>query len=247
MKTTEKIVLITGAAGGIGRALTQRFLNDGAKVCAVDISTEVLEKLNNDFGNPENLFCVVGDISSEESCQNLYDKVKQKWGALDVVVNNAGWFPIMDFEDITYADWRKVMGINLDGNFLMTKALLPLLKESMAGRIVNISSGSFLNPPPNQTHYVAAKAGVIGFTRAAAVSLGKYNITVNAITPGLTATANVVAHFPSEMIDKLAQQGALKRRQNADDLVGAIVFLASEDAAFITGQTINVDGGRSFI
>lgn len=247
MKTTEKIVIITGAAGGIGRALTQRFLNDGSRVCAVDISTEVLKKLSDDLGNPGNLFCVVGDISSEENCQNLYAEVKQKWGALDVVINNAGWFPILDFEDITYADWRKVMGINLDGNFLMTKALLPLLKNSNAGRIINVSSGSFYNPPPNQTHYVAAKAGVIGFTRAAAVSLGKYNITVNAITPGLTATANVVAQFPSEMIDRLAQQGALKRRQTAEDLVGTIVFLASDDAGFITGQTINVDGGRSFI
>ena len=247
MKTIEKIVVITGAAGGIGRALTHRFLNDGAKVCAVDITAKVLEKLRDDFGNPENLFCVVGDISSEKSCQNLFAEIKQKWGALDVVINNAGWFPIVDFEDITYADWRKVMGINLDGNFLMTIALLPLLKNSNAGRIINVSSGSFHNPPPNQTHYVTAKAGVIGFTRAAAVSLGKYNITINAITPGLTATANVVAHFPSEMIDKLAQQGALKRRQTADDLVGAIVFLASDDAAFITGQTINVDGGRSFI
>lgn len=105
-----------------------------------------------------------GDINSEESYQNLYVEVKQKWNALDVVINNAGWFHILDFEDITYADWRKVMSINLDGDFLMTKAFLLLLKHSNAGRIINVSSGSFYNPPPNQTHYVAAKAGVIKFT-----------------------------------------------------------------------------------
>ena len=247
MNLKNKIVVITGAAGGIGRALTTRFLKEGANVCAVDISEELINKLSTDLGSPKELFGVVADISSEESTKNLHTQIQQKWGALDIVINNAGWFPLTDFEDITFADWKKVIGINLDGNFLMTQALLPLLKESNAGRIINISSGSFFNPPPNQTHYVAAKAGVIGFTRALAVSLGKFNITVNAITPGLTSTPAVVSQFPSGMIDKLAEQGALKRRQTADDLVGAIVFLASEDAAFVTGQTINVDGGRSFI
>lgn len=163
------------------------------------------------LGNPENLFCVEGDISSEESCGNLYKQVNRKWGTLEVVVNNAGSFPILDFEEITSADWRKVMGINLDGCFLMTRALLPLLKKSSAGRIIHISSGSFFNLPPNQAHDVTSKAGVIWFTRAAAVSLGKYHITVNAITPGLTATAHLVVHFPSEMMDRLAQQGALKK------------------------------------
>jgi NAD(P)-dependent dehydrogenase (short-subunit alcohol dehydrogenase family) len=247
MNFKNKIIVITGAAGGIGRALTTRFLKEGANVCAVDISQELINKLLADFGSPKELFGVVADISNEESTMNLHTQIQQKFGALDIVVNNAGWFPLTDFEDITFADWKKVIGINLDGNFLMTKALLPLLKKSSAGRIINVSSGSFFNPPPNQTHYVSAKAGVIGFTRALAVSLGKYNITVNAITPGLTSTPAVVNQFPADMINKLAEQGALKRRQTADDLVGAIVFLASDDAAFVTGQTINVDGGRSFI
>ena len=247
MNFKNKIVIITGAAGGIGRALTTRFLSEGAKVCAVDVSKEVLDKLSADFNAPDELFTVVADISSEESTKNLHHKIKEKWSGADVVINNAGWFPFTEFEDISFEEWQKVLSINLTGNFLMTKALLPILKESKAGRIINISSGSIFNPPPNQTHYVSAKAGVIGFTRALAVSLGKYNITVNAITPGLTATASLVKAVPAEMIDKLAANGALKRRQTAEDLVGAIVFLASDDAAFVTGQTINVDGGRSFI
>ncbi|MBC7866795.1 MAG: SDR family oxidoreductase [Gloeobacteraceae cyanobacterium ES-bin-316] len=247
MSFKNKIVIITGAAGGIGRALTTRFLKEGAKVCAVDMSTEVLDKLVADFKESQDLFTVVADISSEESTKQLQDKVKEKWGAADVVINNAGWFPFTEFEDISFEEWQKVISINLTGNFLMTKALLPLLKQSAAGRIINISSGSIFNPPPNQTHYVSAKAGVIGFTRALAVSLGKFNITVNAITPGLTATPSLVKSVPAEMIDKLAASGAIKRRQTAEDLVGAIIFLASDDAAFVTGQTINVDGGRSFI
>jgi NAD(P)-dependent dehydrogenase (short-subunit alcohol dehydrogenase family) len=244
---SNKIVVITGAAGGIGTVLTKRFLGDGSKVCATDISSEALEKLSADLGNPRNLITVKADISNEESCSHLYEAVAEKWNAVDVIINNAGWFPFTEFEKISFADWHKVIGINLDGTFLVTKSLLPLLKGSAAGRIINIASGSIFDPPPGQAHYVAAKAGVIGLTRALAVELGAFNITVNAITPGLTATPIVLKSFPPELIDKLAQQGALKRRQQPEDLVGAIAFLASEDASFITGQTINVDGGRSFL
>lgn len=247
MSFKNKVVIITGAAGGIGRALTTRFLAEGAKVCAVDVTSEVVDNLSADLGSPEEIFTVAADISSEESTVNVHTQLQKKWGAADILINNAGWFPFTEFEDISYAEWQKVVKINLDGNFLMTKALLPLIKESDGGRIINVSSGSVFDPPPNQTHYVSAKAGVIGFTRALAISLGKYNITVNAITPGLTATPSLLEKVPVEMIDQLAKKGALKRRQTADDLVGAIVFLASDDAAFVSGQTINVDGGRNFI
>lgn len=243
----DKVVVITGAAGGVGKALTARFLKEGAKVCAVDISEEKLEELYREFDSHINLFSVVTDISKEKSTLKLSEQLKQKWARADAIINNAGWFPFTDFEDIDYTEWRKVLNINLDGTFLMTKALLPLLKKSKSGRIINISSGSFFNPPPNQAHYVAAKAGVIGFTRALAMSLGKYHITVNAITPGLTSTPSLLEKVPKEMIDQIASHGALKRVQEADDLVGTIIFLTSEDASFITGQTINVDGGRSFI
>lgn len=247
MKFSSKVVVITGAAGGIGTEITKRFINEGAKVVAVDISTEALEKLSVEINKPENLLTVKTDISSEESCADLYEQIVQKWNAVDIVINNAGWFPFLEFDKITYADWRKVMSINLDGGFLIIKSLMPLLKQSAAGRIINTASGSFFDPPPGQAHYVAAKAGIIGLTRALAVELGDFNITVNAITPGLTATPIVVKSFPGELIDKLAQHGAIKRRQTPQDLVGAIHFLASDDASFVTGQTINVDGGRSFI
>lgn len=243
----NKVVVITGAAGGIGKALTARFLEEGANVYAVDISKEKLEELNDAFDAHENLFTVVTDISKEESTHALSAKLNRKWSKADVLINNAGWFPFTDFEDIDYTEWRNVLSINLDGPFLMMKAFLPLLKKSNAGRIINLGSGSFFSPPPNQAHYVAAKAGVIGLTRASAMSLGEYDITVNAVTPGLTSTPSLEEKVPEDMIDRIAANGALKRRQKADDLVGTIVFLASDDASFITGQTINVDGGRSFI
>jgi len=247
MKFINKVVVVTGAAGGIGTEITKRFLNEGAKVVAVDLSTEALEKLSAQSGNPESLLTVKTDISSEESTLQLYHQIKDKWNAVDIIINNAGWFPFLEFDKISYADWRKVMSINLDGGFLIIKSLLSLLKHSAAARIINTASGSFFDPPPGQAHYVAAKAGIIGLTRALAVELGDFNITVNAITPGLTATPIVLKSFPGELIDKLAQHGAIKRRQTPQDLVGTIAFLASDDASFVTGQTINVDGGRSFI
>lgn len=118
MKLFNKIAVITGAAGGIGTEITKRFINEGAKVVSVDISTEALGKLSSKMGNPENLLLVKTDISSEESTQELYKQVKDKWNSADIIINNAGWFPFLEFEKMTYADWKKVMSINLDGGFL---------------------------------------------------------------------------------------------------------------------------------
>src|SRR5690554_7698527 len=117
MKFINKTAVITGAAGGIGTAITQRFLQEGARVVAVDISTEALENLASKMGDPENLLLVKADISSEESTLQLYEQVKNKWNSVDIIINNAGWFPFLEFEKITYSDWRKVMSINLDGGF----------------------------------------------------------------------------------------------------------------------------------
>ena len=121
MKFINKVVVVTGAAGGIGTEITKRFLNEGAKVVAVDLSTKALEKLSAQSGNSKNLFTVKTDISSEESTLQLYHQVKDKWNAVDIIINNAGWFPFLEFDKIGYADWRKVMSINLDGGFLIIK------------------------------------------------------------------------------------------------------------------------------
>src|SRR5690606_30455632 len=118
------------------------------------------------------------DISCEESTQQFYKQVKDKLNSVDIIINNAGWFPFLEYEKMTYEDWKKVMSINLDGGFLVIKSLWPLLKKSTAGRIINTASGSFFDPPVGQSHYVAAKAGIIGLTRALAVEFGDYNITV---------------------------------------------------------------------
>lgn len=247
MRFSNKFVIVTGAAGGIGSAIVRRFLSEGAQVCAVDNRAEALNQLVLDLNSPDAVLAIKADVSSEESCQNLSVQLQQTWGAADILVNNAGKFPVTPFEEISYAEWREVCGINLDGPFLVTRAILPLIKTRKTGRIVNISSGSIFAGTPDQCHYVTAKAGVIGFTRSLANVLGQHNITVNAITPGITDTPPIVTLFPAAVLDKQAEARAIKRRETADDLVGTVLFLASDDAAFITGQTINVDGGTSFI
>jgi NAD(P)-dependent dehydrogenase (short-subunit alcohol dehydrogenase family) len=247
MKLSNRKAIITGAAGGMGTVFTKRFLAEGALVCAVDTTDDALKKLKSDLGSPSALITIEADISSEDDATMLSDTLRAYWGDADILVNNAGWFPFTDFEDITYEEWKKVIAINLDGPFLVTRAVLPLLKKGQAGRIINIGSGSIFSGPPNQLHYVSAKSGITGFTRSLANILGSYNITVNMITPGLTVTPNLLKVAPPEMIKKIEESGALKRKQQAEDLVGAVIFLASDDAAFITGQTINIDGGRTFI
>lgn len=247
MKLENRIAIITGAAGGMGTVFTKRFLEEGAKVCAADTTQEGLDKLNDELASPAGLITVVADISKEEDADKIYQKVNSTWKGADILVNNAGWFPFTDFEKVTYEEWKKVITINLDGPFLVTKALLPLIKNSKNGRIINIGSGSIFNGPPNQIHYVSAKAGIAGFTRSLANALGQYNITVNMVTPGLTVTPNLLRVVPAEMIKKIEESGALKRQQQASDLVGGVLFLATDDAAFITGQTLNIDGGRTFI
>jgi NAD(P)-dependent dehydrogenase (short-subunit alcohol dehydrogenase family) len=247
MRFANKFVIVTGAAGGIGSAVVRRFIAEGAKVCAVDNRKEALDRLTTDLGASDALLAIEADVSSEESSYSLAAKVEQTWGAVDILFNNAGKFPATPFEKISYAEWREVCAINLDGPFLVTRAMLPLLKQSQAGRIINTSSGSIFAGTPDQCHYVTAKAGVIGFTRSLANVLGEHNITVNAITPGLTDTPPILELFPASVLDQQAQARAIKRRETAEDLVGSVLFLASDDAAFITGQTINVDGGNNFI
>ncbi len=239
-------VVITGAAGGIGSALTKRFLSLGARVFATDRSQDALDALRDDLRNPATFFSSAFDISDEARCQEFAARVRDDWGMVDVLVNAAGYFPLTPFDELTYAVWREILAINLDGPFLVTSNLLPLIKRSRAGRIVNIGSASIFAGTPEQCPYVTAKAGLIGFTRSLANVVGEHGITVNAVTPGLTVTAPVKKLFPAAALAEAAQARALKRDEQPEDLVGAVCFLASADAAFITGQILNVDGGSTF-
>lgn len=240
----NRVVVITGAAGGVGAALVERFLANGDTVIATDLSDKALEQLREGFSSDAELITAAADISTEAGCEGLANLAREQAGRVDVLVNCAGWFPITPFEEIDPQEWQRVLDINLTGSYLTTRTLLPLMKERGWGRIINFGSGSVFDGTRFQVHYVAAKAGIVGFTRSLAREVGDYGITANVIAPGLTVTEPVRKTFPVEVLEAQRFGRALKRDEEPEDLVGPVFFLASPDARFVTGQTINVDGGK---
>jgi NAD(P)-dependent dehydrogenase (short-subunit alcohol dehydrogenase family) len=247
----DKVAVITGGANGIGQAFAQRLAQDGAHIAIADRQpADGTVKLVHEAGREGAAFDC--DVSSEESVKQLAANVRQRFGRCDILVNCAGVFPLQAFEDITYADWRRVLSINLDGTFLCCAAFAPGMKQNGWGRIVNMASSTLGSVVTGFTHYVASKAGIVGLTRALATELGPHGVTVNSIAPGLTRTPGAFARGPragvttmEEEFERTAQMQAIKRSEVPADLVGTISFLTSDDAAFITGQMINVDGGRN--
>jgi NAD(P)-dependent dehydrogenase (short-subunit alcohol dehydrogenase family) len=246
----DKIAVISGAAGGIGQAFAQRLAEDGAHIVVADIAPAgETVKLVEQAGR-QVLACTC-DVASEASVKALAAEVAQCFGRCDILVNCAGIFPLEPFEKMTFANWRRVLAINLDSVFLMSAAFAPGMRARRWGRIVNMASSTLGSVVSGFAHYMASKAGIVGITRALASELAADGITVNAISPGLTRTAGTLARTPrpgmASMEDEYAFAAgmqAIKRPELPADLVGTLSFLTSDDAAFITGQTINVDGGR---
>jgi NAD(P)-dependent dehydrogenase (short-subunit alcohol dehydrogenase family) len=249
MSTQDKIALVTGAAGGLGQAFARRLARDGAHVVLVDIKPcEDTAKLVEAAGREA--MVVTCDITSEESVGYLASEVEMRFGRCDILVNNAGIYPIQPFEQVTFADWRRVMALNLDAVFLVTRAFAPGMKRRKWGRIINLSSSTLNTVASGYTHYIASKGGVVGFTRALATEMGNHGVTVNAVSPSLTRTPGTEGRAPrpgrasmDEEFEQIARIQAIRRVQVPDDLVGVVSFLASDEAAFMTGQTLYVDGG----
>lgn len=242
----DKVVLLTGAAGGIGQAITRRMLDAGATVIASDLSSEALARLRSDHQGNSRLHTIVADVSSEEGGETIAAGVKSATGHLDILINGAGLFPPCPFEDMTFKEWRRILSVNLDSMFLVTHAALPLMKERGWGRVINFGSNSVFQGTANYSHYVAAKAGVIGFTRSLAREIGRYNITANVVAPGLTSTPVVLKSASDDFLENRRLQRAIPRHQQAEDLTGVVMFLSSPDSDFMTGQVLNVDGGAIF-
>ena len=246
----DKVAVITGAAGGIGQAFAKRLSEDGVHIAIADIgnSNETVKMIE---AAGREAIAVQCDVSSEESVAAMAKQVSAKFRHVDIVVNCAGVFPQKDFPEMTFADWRKVLSINLDGTFLVTKAFVPGMRQRKWGRVVNMASSTLGSVVTGFAHYVASKGGIVGFTRALATDLAPYGITVNAIAPGLTRSPGTVVRAPrpgfttmDDEFNAVAQTQAIKRVEVPEDLVGAVSFLTSDDAAFMTGQTLAVDGGR---
>ena len=239
---SERSVVITGAAGGMGALFVERFLDNGDTVIATDASEDALAALKAER-DADALHVVLGDVTRDEDCKAVARHAGKTAGRIDVLVNAAGYFPVQAFEAMSDAYWRRIVDINLTGVALMTQAALPMMKGRGWGRIVNIGSASIYHGVPAQAPYVAAKAGVVGLTRTLAREFGHEGITVNIVAPGLTITPAAEKGLPKELRDSQIAARCLKREQKPEDVVGPTFFLASPDANFITGQTIIVDGG----
>jgi NAD(P)-dependent dehydrogenase (short-subunit alcohol dehydrogenase family) len=239
--------IVTGAAQGLGYAAAARLAAGGAAVALFDRDEATLAgavgRLAAD-GAEAKAHAV--DVSDEDGVRAAVESVLAARGRIDVLVNNAGVYPHYPFEELTYTDWRRVLATNLDSVYLCSHAVYPAMRERGYGRIVNISSATFFIGYPGLSAYVASKGGIIGFTRALASEAGPHGITVNAVSPGLIATEGVLGGEEAGLFDEIVPQQALGRRGEPEDIAECIAYLASPAASFITGQTINVDGGHRY-
>ncbi|MEQ9642095.1 MAG: 3-oxoacyl-ACP reductase family protein [Alphaproteobacteria bacterium] len=250
MSLNEKVVIITGAAMGIGRAIAQGFHDAGAFVVVADRAgaedaASALSSTN------RKALAVACDVSKQADTEALAQAVLEAFGRIDVLVNNAGIYSSLEpkpFEDLDVEEWRSLLDVNVIGQFLACKAVVPAMKSQGGGRIINISSGTPFKGVPFMLHYVASKGAINAMTKALAKELGGSGILVNGVAPGFTLSDGVRGNpMQLEKLQEISLQArVLARDQHPQDIVGAVTFLASDAAAFITGQTIVVDGGAYF-
>jgi 3-oxoacyl-[acyl-carrier protein] reductase len=254
MRLQGRVAIVTGASRGIGRAYAERFLREGASVVVADIDDERANETVGELGplGPiQFVRCDVSDTTSTESCAR---EAVERFGRIDVLVNNAALYGDWNMTDQSFDYLKQVFDVNLHGVWLMTHAVAPQMVAQEYGRIVNQASGAAYNyggglPTSefqglNAFNYQQTKWGVIGLTKFSAGQLGRWNITVNCIAPGVIATEATKKVVPESTIEQLARLQAVPGVMNAEDLTGAAVFFASEEARFVTGQVIVIDGGK---
>jgi pyridoxal 4-dehydrogenase len=239
-KLEGRVAIVTGAAQGIGKAIADKLAEEGATVVVADLNGEGAERAAPAGGEGMRV-----DTSSEDDVRRLVDEVVSRHGKLDVLVNNAAIVPFTPWDEVDFAEWRRIMAVNLDGVFLCCHYGHKPMREAGYGRIVNISTNAMLAGTPNLSHYVASKGGVLAFTRALAREIGKYGITVNTVAPGLTETEGTLASPHKEAFEFVQMLQCIPRRGVASDIAPAVAFLASEEAGWITGQLLVADAGMS--
>lgn len=241
----DKVVIVTGAAGGIGSALCARFAEEGSKVVALDLRAEGLEELT---ANTPVAMIAVLDITDHTAVKSTAQAIFDKFGRIDVLVNNAGWDVAKQFVETTPDFWEKVVNINLMGPLNLHHAVLPFMIENGGGKIVNIASDAGRVGSSGESVYSACKGGIIAFSKTIARETARKNVRVNVVCPGPTDTAILRSfigegEFGKKIYDGLVRAIPLKRVGQPDDIPGMVAFLSSEDANFITGQVISVSGG----
>ncbi|GHB82726.1 pyridoxal 4-dehydrogenase [Streptomyces umbrinus] len=243
-RLTGRTAVVTGGSAGIGQEIARRLASEGADIAVADINpADETRELVAETGR--RFFSDKVDISDEDAIHGFAARVRSEFAAADVLVNNAGVVPMADIDHVTFDEWRRTFAVNVDGAFLTSKAFLPDLKESGSGRIINITSSSYWAPPPPFVSYISAKGALNGFTSVLAANLAAHHITVNGVAASLVRTATAVANTSEFFFEQTVHIQNIKRVQMPADVSGVVAFLASDDAAFITGQIIAADGGST--
>ncbi len=241
----DRVAIVTGAAVGNGRAFCERLAEEGAKIIIADIAdaSDTVRAVQEAGGEAYSLTI---DCTKPEDVQKLVQTAMEKFGRIDILVHNVGMYDEEPFELITYQQWKEMLDVNLNSLFLVVQAVLPIMKEAGFGRIITMSSNTVWLGTPYLAHYAAAKMAVIGFTRSLSSEIGRYGITINAITVGLTATQRPAnSHQSSTILQHILPMQAVHRADEPEDIANVVAFLALPASGIITGQTLNVDGGAA--
>lgn len=245
--TTPRIALVTGASRGIGKAIALGLAARGFDMAVNDIARqeEALRQVAGEIeASGRKALSLIADVSDKQAVDGLVESVVAEFGRIDAVVNNAGILIAGEVEALKEEHWDQVMDVNAKGTFLVVQAVLPIMKRQRGGRIVNIASIGGKHGAPGQAHYSASKAAMMGFTRVLAQEVGPLGITANCVCPGIILTDMGRVNLDDPEIRQAWQdKTAMRRIGDPEDVVGPVAFFASEDSAFVTGQTLNVDGG----
>jgi 3-oxoacyl-[acyl-carrier protein] reductase len=237
LEFTGRTVVVTGSARGIGKEVARTFATAGASVYLIDPDADEVKSAADEVGGT----AIVGDVSSTQDVQNAIDQMVRETGRVDIVVNNAGILRDKVLWKLTDEDWDQVLAVHTGGTFRMTRAAVPHFREQGFGRVINVTSFTGLHGNRGQANYATAKAGIIGFTKTAAKELAAFGVTVNAISPN--AETRMIASIPEDRREAVTAEIPLKRFAQPHEMAAAIAFLASEEAGYITGTVLPVDGG----
>lgn len=246
MRFENKVVIVTGASRGIGKGIAQTFAKEGARLVLVGRDELLLHQVAADItAAGGHALSIIADVSSKQDMDQVAQDTVERYGRIDVLCHNAGIYPFARVENMSLEEWQKVIDVNLTGTFLAVKACIPYMKAEKSGKIVVTSSISGPTTAfPGFSHYAASKAGVNGFIRTVAVELAKYNINANVVEPGTIMNESVEA-LGEAHVANMVRAVPLGRLGTSEDVAAAILFLASEDASYITGQSIIIDGGQT--